>query len=612
MRTDPAATDKPGNIYLSGKLKLLMGHYYLRAILWRQRIFKGAFIKEITTLSTILTTSLFPGLREAREEFVTIRANKTGDSVTINSPNNETLQAPERSPRLAAVLAEDPCGEIRLDPLLEQEQIVQALTVLEYASHSLRRGEPSRLARTLLDPQGLNAFCCRIKVEPAASRIVISYSYCELFYSFTVKTILQSYTRSKNHQALFALAPRFGTLVGILFLLHHLFWAPYSIQGIIAATLGALGLGSGITYLINTLASTVYDQEHRDRLLHENTREIRALSYFPLHNPNPILKIGTGGAVIFANEAAHRLADAMGLSKDRLLDILPENHLRLISECLKNNQEFLEIDSQRHGKTVRYKISPIPGERAVLIAGTDISRIKALEAELKGLNKNLEALVEERTAELQATQDITILSLSTLAESRDQETGAHLQRTRLYVKTLAEELRGSPAHRDTLDDDKIIDLLYRSAPLHDIGKVGIPDAILHKGDRLNAEEFAIMKQHPQIGGDALQWAEEKLGANSFLKLAREIAYYHHEWWDGTGYPFALAGPDIPIAARLMALADVYDALTSKRVYKEAFSHQKSKEIILQGRGSHFDPDIVDAFLAREDDFRKIHQDNING
>jgi len=206
--------------------------------------------------------------------------------------------------------------------------------------------------------------------------------------------------------------------------------------------------------------------------------------------------------------------------------------------------------------------------------------------------------------ELQQTRDVSILALASLAETRDNETGAHILRTQRYVKALAVHLQYQQDFKEVLSDEAI-DLLYKSAPLHDVGKVGIPDNILLKPGKLTAAEFEIMKQHAQLGADALLVAESQLGSNSFLRLAREIAASHHEKWDGSGYPNALSGDAIPLSARLMALADVYDALISKRVYKTAFSHDKARRIILEGEGSHFDPRLVAAFLACEQEFKNI-------
>ncbi|HEY9080620.1 HD domain-containing phosphohydrolase [Magnetovibrio sp.] len=212
--------------------------------------------------------------------------------------------------------------------------------------------------------------------------------------------------------------------------------------------------------------------------------------------------------------------------------------------------------------------------------------------------------IKDRTAELARTRDVTILSLATLAETRDNETGAHILRTQRYVRALAERLKDHPNFAHELNAETI-DLLYKSAPLHDVGKVGIPDAILLKPGKLTDDEFVIMKTHASLGAEALEVAERELGSNSFMRYAREIAATHHEKWDGSGYPNGLKGDAIPISGRLMAVADVYDALISKRVYKPAFSHDKAMGIIREGRGSHFDPDIIDALDAVETEFKDI-------
>ncbi|GAL18993.1 response regulator [Vibrio maritimus] len=212
--------------------------------------------------------------------------------------------------------------------------------------------------------------------------------------------------------------------------------------------------------------------------------------------------------------------------------------------------------------------------------------------------------LQDSQDEVAVTRDVAIVSLSALAESRDNETGAHILRTQEYVKALAVELSAHPKH-NTLLSPSYIDLLYKSAPLHDIGKVGVPDDVLLKPGKLTDEEFDIMKSHPVIGAEALSIAEQQLGSSSFLRVAKEISLTHHEKWDGSGYPKGLAKEDIPLSGRLMALADVYDALISKRVYKPAFSHDKAKAIIVEGRGQHFDPEVVDAFLAVEQQFIDI-------
>ncbi|EGA70368.1 hypothetical protein VISI1226_22400 [Vibrio sinaloensis DSM 21326] len=218
-------------------------------------------------------------------------------------------------------------------------------------------------------------------------------------------------------------------------------------------------------------------------------------------------------------------------------------------------------------------------------------------------NEMLDSL-ESSKEEVKTTRDVAIISLSALAESRDNETGAHILRTQEYIRALANHLSQFDHHKALLTPE-YIELLYKSAPLHDVGKVGIPDNILLKPGKLTDEEFEIMKGHPEIGAKALSMAEKQLGSNSFLQLAKEIALTHHEKWNGTGYPNQLVGDEIPLSGRLMALADVYDALISERVYKKAFSHEKAKSIILEGNGTHFDPELVDAFVAIEDQFVAI-------
>ncbi|OUS30426.1 hypothetical protein A9R01_12295 ['Osedax' symbiont bacterium Rs2_46_30_T18] len=210
----------------------------------------------------------------------------------------------------------------------------------------------------------------------------------------------------------------------------------------------------------------------------------------------------------------------------------------------------------------------------------------------------------QQNHEINLTRDICILSLATLAETRDNETGGHIMRTQNYVKALALELRKNPKYSAELNDYSI-ELLYKSAPLHDIGKVGIPDSILLKPGKLTDDEFSIMKQHPQIGADALEQAKGDSQGSSFLSVARDISLTHHEKWDGSGYPNGLKAEQIPLSGRLMALADVYDALITKRVYKPAFSHDKAKSIIIEGNGSHFDPAIIDVFLKLEQRFIQI-------
>jgi len=215
-----------------------------------------------------------------------------------------------------------------------------------------------------------------------------------------------------------------------------------------------------------------------------------------------------------------------------------------------------------------------------------------------------EQRVKERTRELTMVQEATIESMASLTETRDPDTGEHIRRTQNYIRLLAEYLKNQPGFRALLNDETI-DLLCKSAPLHDIGKVGVSDRILLKPGKLTEQEFEEMKQHTIYGRDTILAAERKLGNTSFLCVAREIAYTHHERWDGSGYPEGLKGEQIPVPGRLMALADTYDALTSKRVYKSQIPHEKAVEIIIEEKGSHFDPEVVDAFLEVKENFRQI-------
>ena len=226
------------------------------------------------------------------------------------------------------------------------------------------------------------------------------------------------------------------------------------------------------------------------------------------------------------------------------------------------------------------------------------------QLELKRHRDHLEEMVRERTRELELTQEATIESMAALAEYRDPETGGHIQRTKNYMKVLAERLKDHTNFKDFLTGNTV-ELLYKSAPLHDIGKVGIEDSILLKPGKLTDEEFEEIKKHTIYGRDAIRAAVKNLGKDSFLKYAEDIAYTHQEKWDGSGYPQGLKNGEIPIPGRLMAVADVYDALISKRVYKAPFTHSKAVTIIAEGKGSHFDPDMVDAFLEIQEEFRQI-------
>ena len=274
--------------------------------------------------------------------------------------------------------------------------------------------------------------------------------------------------------------------------------------------------------------------------------------------------------------------------------VVTRNYLQVLEQRIANNTLLVELEAQKDATEDARK------------------RLETANAELREHEERLEQMVHERTSQLmQRTEEIslikdaTILALSSLAETRDNETGNHIKRTQHYVRLLAQNLREHPRFSDFLTEDNI-ELVFKLAPLHDVGKVGIPDHILLKPGKLTDEEFEIMKQHAVLGGNAIAAAESEVNIQShFLRIARLIAVGHHEKWDGSGYPFGLSGEDISIPARLMALADVYDAVSSRRVYKGAVHHEEVVKIIEAGSGSHFDPDIVDAFLKIKHEFAII-------
>ncbi|MGI9213990.1 MAG: response regulator [Methylococcaceae bacterium] len=303
-----------------------------------------------------------------------------------------------------------------------------------------------------------------------------------------------------------------------------------------------------------------------------------------------------------------------------LLDVMmPGMDGYAVCRQLKNKPELRDIpvifltarnsiEDETHGLAlgaVDYITKPISPPIVLARIKTHLS-VRLAQRLLQDQNDKLEEEVHRRSEEIELIQDITVHTLASLAETRDNDTGHHIRRTQNYIKLLAEALRHHPRFEGFLDDDRTIDLLYKSAPLHDIGKVGIPDRILQKPGPLTTDEFEIMKTHATLGYEAILHAERELGKEiPFLLFAKQIAYGHHEKWNGTGYPQGLSGDDIPISARLMALADVYDALISRRVYKLGYPYEEAKRIILEGRATHFDPDVVDAFVTVESGFLDI-------
>jgi putative two-component system response regulator len=286
----------------------------------------------------------------------------------------------------------------------------------------------------------------------------------------------------------------------------------------------------------------------------------------------------------------------------RLKENPQTNHIPIIFLTAKSQVSDEEMGLKLGA--VDYISKPVSPPIVLARVATQLNLVRARNL-LQDQNKNLEGLVKDRTRKLAKMQDAIIMAMASLAETRDNETGNHIRRTQNYVAALARQLKHLPRFSAELTDENI-ELLYKSAPLHDIGKVGIPDNILLKPGKLTSEEFEIMKLHTNYGRETILSVERYLGeSNEFLRFAREITYSHQEKWDGSGYPENLSGDAIPISARLMAVADVYDALISRRVYKPAFTHEEAIDIMRKGRSTHFDPDILDVFLKITDEFKEI-------
>ncbi|OHB76077.1 MAG: hypothetical protein A2Z34_08010 [Planctomycetes bacterium RBG_16_59_8] len=338
-----------------------------------------------------------------------------------------------------------------------------------------------------------------------------------------------------------------------------------------------------------------------------------------------ILTIERNGKITWANKAACLF---LGLKAEELADanitsFVKKGSLHTIYLGLKEimdgaNTKRLEVsivNAHNETRNVEISCSAIREKDDVVCVECimrDITEKVIVENLKKNYTKTLEEAVDERTNLIKDTQRAAILAIANLAESIDTDTAGHLERIRGYSKSLAEELRAHPKYKNIITDE-YIELLFDLSPLHDLGKVGIRDRILLKPDKLTKDEFTEMQEHTEIGARALKVAGEMIRRESVFSIGEMIARYHHEKWDGSGYPAVkigdevrpLRGEEIPLCARVVALADVYDALCSKRPYKEPFPHEVAKKIILDGAGKHFDPDVVQAFLKREQEFLKI-------
>lgn len=263
--------------------------------------------------------------------------------------------------------------------------------------------------------------------------------------------------------------------------------------------------------------------------------------------------------------------------------------------------ELALSDEQRQLRETQYALESLERTQRELVQAEGLARRQ---------NSELGRLVRSLSTELTVTRDAAVLALAKLAESRDNEIGGHIERIRAYSQVLAEHLSQHGPYQDQVDERFLADL-YRCSPLHDIGKVGIPDSVLLKPGRLTPQEFALMQRHTDIGADALAQAARDSGYTGFLLMAADVARYHHERFDGTGYPRGLAGQQIPLAARIVALADVYDALTSPRIYKNAYDPYVARRMIVEESGKHFDPAIVEAFEANFERFLEIGASIVN-
>jgi putative two-component system response regulator len=254
---------------------------------------------------------------------------------------------------------------------------------------------------------------------------------------------------------------------------------------------------------------------------------------------------------------------------------------------------------------VDYVSKPFQEEEVLARVNAHIN-LRRMRIELEKHNFHLEELVQEKIREISDSQLSTIVALSKLAEYRDDDTGQHIERTRTYCRALTEKLRENPRYGSDISD-AYVENIDHAASLHDIGKVGISDSILLKPGKLTPDEFETMKIHTLIGAKTLQSVKDRYPQNTFIDIGIALTRSHHEKWDGSGYPDGLAGEDIHLCGRIMAVADVYDALRSRRPYKEPFSHDKSCEIIREGSGRHFDPAVVKAFLALERQFAEVSE-----
>jgi PAS domain S-box-containing protein len=362
-----------------------------------------------------------------------------------------------------------------------------------------------------------------------------------------------------------------------------------------------LFFGSHVQYTINNRKKAEEDlkvSEKKYRTILESIEE----GYY---------EVDLSGNITFFNDSTCKM---LGYSRDELLQM---NHrdFTTLETTRKTDRAFEEVLAT--GKSLTLTESEVihkDGSTRILELSVSLRQDRedkpiGYRGVIRDVTERLKVERERKrlAVQLQEARSATILGLSKLAEYRDEGTGKHLERIREYSRLIAEKMAVLPQYEGYVSE-KYIEDIFRSSILHDIGKVGIPDAILLKPDELTEEEFEVIKTHTVLGGDALNAIDAQTEGKSFLTLGKEIAYYHHEKWDGSGYPKGLREEEIPLSARIVALADVYDALTSKRFYKEAYSHARTRDMILGLKETHFAPDVVDAFLAVEEEFDRIRSE----
>jgi PAS domain S-box-containing protein len=364
-----------------------------------------------------------------------------------------------------------------------------------------------------------------------------------------------------------------------------------------------------------------------DRILQASRRSEERYRSIVENAADPIFMTGPQGDFLWANRAA---VAAFGFSRQELVGL----NLNRVVKKGHMHKIFTALHDSLQGRDVRpfqMEIVTRSGEERTMefaaMGVLDNGRGTGMEVTLRDITdrvvidklkknymKSLEEAVVERTSEIKETQRAAILAIANLAESIDEDTGGHLQRIRSYSRTLAEDLRARSRYADSITEE-YAEMIYDLSPLHDLGKVGIRDYILQKPDKLTGDEYEKMKDHAEIGARALRMAGEMIHRESIFSIGEMIARYHHEKWDGSGYPAVeingevrpLRGEEIPLCARIVAVADVYDALTSKRPYKQPFPHERAKEMLVDQSGKHFDPEVVQAFLRCEQEFVRIRR-----